>query len=75
MDRNDNPGINPGNGPATWESGEKPMLHREVDTTVPQEFTSAAPSDQEGGSEAAGAGPLGTSGSPGTTSGPGPVSG
>ena len=74
MDRNENPGINPGNGPATWERGEKSTLQRSVDEQVPQEFTSAAPSVQEGGSEAAGAGPLGTSKNPGTTS-PGSVNG
>lgn len=65
----DNPGINPGNGPATWEHGEKVMEAREVEEKTPQDFTSAVPSDREGGSEAAGAGPLGTSGSPGTTRG------
>ena len=75
MDRNENLGINPGNGPATWERGEKPMQPREVDNKAPQEFTSAVPSDREGGSEAAGAGPLGTSGSPGSTGGPGSVGG
>jgi hypothetical protein len=46
MDRHENPGINPGNGPATWEHGKKAMHARQVDDTVPQAFTSAIPGDR-----------------------------
>ena len=75
MDRNENPGINPGNGPATWQEGGKPHQPHASPASAPQEFISAMPSNREGGSEGAGAGPLGSTPSSGTTAGPGNVSG
>ena len=68
MDRQSNPGINPGNGPATWTDGKKPMQPRKVDDTVPPEFTSALPSERR--EEAEGADSASKEARPSTGQGP-----
>ncbi|MNK58832.1 hypothetical protein D3C87_779280 [compost metagenome] len=59
MDRHENPGINPGNGPATWNRGKKHLQPRKVEDKVPQEFTSALPRERLDDSETSEAGPHG----------------
>jgi hypothetical protein len=53
MDRNDNLGINPGNGPATWQRGSKPQQRHQAEEAFPQEFTSSMPADRDLEQEAA----------------------
>jgi hypothetical protein len=50
MDSHENPGINPGNGPATWEQGQKPEAPPEAVKAPPQDFASSPP--VEGGTDA-----------------------
>ncbi len=45
MDRHENPGINPGNGPATWEQGQKPQQPPEAVKAPPQDFASPPPGE------------------------------